>query len=546
MKTSYLCWLFVFALIATSFSLHICAENDIEKDPHLQSRSLIVNIISYKSGVGLNQDIDILQTELTKLGHEVHFINVNDLRPHQKADINVFVQTVDSFFFPIADKNYLIPNPEWCFCPPAQIAQFDMILCKTKEAERIFKPYNANTVFLGFTSKDRYDETQTKNYTLLLHLAGNSSQKGTNTLVKTWLANPQFPELLLIKHKGTSHYPPAENLKVIYEYVSDSEITSKLNSCGMHLCPSETEGFGHYIAEGQSCGAIVVTTDAPPMNELVTDKRCLVSCSSNAPMRWATNYYYDSDKLDKVITDLLSLPEEELEAIGRKNREQYLQNDRLFKQRFAEIFRSDFVLKPKLDSTEIVFTNIYEKKLWGNQPSGDGSIPENTKLYRFFLQNFLKENHIQHVVEIGCGDWDFSCLIDWEGIQYEGYDVYKAIIEKNQAVHSSPTIKFIHGNAIHMDLPKADLLICKDVLQHLPQKEIMQLLPQLQKFKHCLLTNEVDPESLTSANLDIPSYAFTQGCCRTLDLSKSPFNLKGKKVLTFSSDVTKQVFYIKN
>lgn len=39
----------------------------------------------------------------------------------------------------------------------------------------------------------------------------------------------------------------------------------------VHVCPSSREGFGHYINEARSVGALVVTIAAGPMNELVQD-----------------------------------------------------------------------------------------------------------------------------------------------------------------------------------------------------------------------------------------------------------------------------------
>jgi glycosyltransferase involved in cell wall biosynthesis len=539
--------LFGIYLISLFVGMHIpfLARSDehqkINHDIQPGSRKLKINLICYKNGVGLNRDITTLQQELTKLGHSVHFINVLHPIP-KKADINIFIEIGQDDFFSFADKNYFIPNPEWCRFSPEKIAQFDMVLTKTKEGERIFKLLNPNTIYLGFTCNDHYDEKITKDDKNFLHLAGSSIQKGTEGLIQTWMQNPQFPSLFLIKHKNTIDYPPASNLKLITEYVSDSTLMNLQNQCGIHVCPSETEGFGYYIMEALSCGAVVVTTDAPPMNEFVSDKRCLVGYNRTAPCRFATNYYVDSQKLESTVADLLSLSEDELHEIGRKNREFYLENDRLFKQRLAEIFSADFSFKPKEDLTENVFTNIYHHKLWGENPSGEGSTPENTKIYRLFLQNFLKDCHIRSVVDIGCGDWSFSRLIDWEGIHYRGYDVFKQIIDANQAQFSTPFIQFTHGNALRMDLPKADLLICKDVLQHLPNKDIALLLTQLQKFKHCLIVNDVDPMSLTGNNWDVPL-----GGLRCLDLTKSPFNLPGQKVLTFTSGgVTKQVLYLKN
>ena len=246
-----------------------------------------------------------------------------------------------------------------------ELAHYDMILCKTREAERIFKPLNAHVVYLGFTCKDRMNESIPKNFKSLLHLAGASIQKGTDTLTKTWIDNPQFPSLFLIRHAGKTNSQSTSNLNLIYEYLTDSALNTFQNSCGLHICPSETEGFGYYIMEALSCGAVVVTTDEPPMNEFVLDNRCLVGYHRTAPWCWATNYYIDPQKLEHVITTLLSLPEQELKEIGRKNREFYLENDRLVKQRFAEIFSRDFSSTSPPDNTENVFTNIYHNRLFG-------------------------------------------------------------------------------------------------------------------------------------------------------------------------------------
>lgn len=312
-------------------------------------KKLTINLICYKNDLGLSQDVEILQTELSKLGHSIIFVNIRDLRPPAlKADINIFVDVVEEFFFPFASKNYLMPNAEWCFLSADKIAQFDMILCKTKETQRIFNPLNSHVVYLGFTSKDRFIDKTRKNYYAPFHLAGGSIQKGTYALVKTWLENPQFPSLILIKHKDYC-YPSAPNIHLVNKYLTDSALAALQNCCGLHFCTSETEGFGHYIMEALSCGAVVVTTDAPPMNEFVFDKRCLVNYHRTEPMRWATNYYIDPLKLEKVIFNLLSLPFCELEEIGKKNREFYLESNRLFKQRLAEIFPSPFSVNAKLD-----------------------------------------------------------------------------------------------------------------------------------------------------------------------------------------------------
>jgi SAM-dependent methyltransferase len=208
---------------------------------------------------------------------------------------------------------------------------------------------------------------------------------------------------------------------------------------------------------------------------------------------------------------------------------------------------SSFPLAIANQDAEEIFTYIYDNGIWGRNAegkgfSGGGSLVENAQTYMNFLQEFLKANEIKTVVDVGCGDWTFSQNICWEGIQYTGYDVVRKVIDENIKKFSNSSIKFIQGDLTHLDLPNADLLICKDVLQHLPHQNIFHLLQQAYKYKYCLITNDVDPHSFSSQNNSIQ-----QGEYRTLDLTKAPFNVAGIKVLTYRSDTNfKQVLLIVN
>ncbi len=213
---------------------------------------------------------------------------------------------------------------------------------------------------------------------------------------------------------------------------------------------------------------------------------------------------------------------------------------------FALLLTVCFFSALHADYFEDIFTDVYNRGEWGRNEegqghSGEGSTEENTRIYRCFLEQFLASKQIKSVVDLGCGDWQFSKLINWDGINYTGIDVVKHVIDKNQALYSAPNINFIHSNGL-FNLPEADLIICKDVLQHLPNEIIALFLPQLSRYKHCLITNCVNPDSLTSDNPNI-----FPGHYRLLDLTKPPFNIPGRKILTFiAGSTTKQVLYIYN
>lgn len=131
-----------------------------------------------------------------------------------------------------------------------------------------------------------------------------------------------------------------------------------------------------------------------------------------------------------------------------------------------------------------IFSRIYKTNLWGG--SGGGSTPSNTVEYRQLLQDFLWECDIKTVVDFGCGDWMFSHLIDWKGIEYLGIDCVESVIGVNKVRYSAPNIQF----KLNMIPPPADLLILKDVLQHWDDESIIEFMETvITDFKYILITN---------------------------------------------------------
>jgi len=176
-----------------------------------------------------------------------------------------------------------------------------------------------------------------------------------------------------------------------------------------------------------------------------------------------------------------------------------------------------------------VFEDIYARNLWGFG-SGHGSLPAVTKGYRKYLQEFMKLNNIKSVVDYGCGDWQFSRYIDWSGITYTGVETVADLVATNNRLFGASNIKFITSPKDPSKLPKADLLIVKDVLQHLSREDIMKFITHaLPKYKFALITNNVVPDSIL--NMDI-----TTGEFRPLDLRKAPFGLEASAVYSLGRE----------
>jgi hypothetical protein len=68
-----------------------------------------------------------------------------------------------------------------------------------------------------------------------------------------------------------------------------------------------------------------------------------------------------------------------------------------------------------LSQLQKIFQDIYEKNEWG-YGSGEGFLEIQTRGYRRFLRHFLLEKKITTVVDMGCGDWQFSQFVDWSGV----------------------------------------------------------------------------------------------------------------------------------
>ncbi|HEX6438599.1 MAG TPA: class I SAM-dependent methyltransferase [Candidatus Binatia bacterium] len=160
--------------------------------------------------------------------------------------------------------------------------------------------------------------------------------------------------------------------------------------------------------------------------------------------------------------------------------------------------------QPSLTDT---FNRIYATGRWatdaaGKGTSGSGSTLEITREYRAYIEDFIKKHEVNSVIDAGCGDWSYSSAIDWGDASYLGIDIASDVIVPVRKKYETGKVKFQVGD-ITEELPAADLLISKDVLQHLSNDLIHKFIKnnlRKGKYKWVILTND-----RSSDNQDIPS-----------------------------------------
>jgi SAM-dependent methyltransferase len=112
--------------------------------------------------------------------------------------------------------------------------------------------------------------------------------------------------------------------------------------------------------------------------------------------------------------------------------------------------------------------NVFDANYRAGFDSGLGSLASSTAEYRYLVETFIRLNDVKSVLDLGCGDWQFSKLIPWEfyDISYVGLDLSSVIIEKNTATYGNERRQFkvIRRPSEIFCLGRFDIVLCKDVL----------------------------------------------------------------------------------
>ncbi|POM72650.1 Hypothetical protein PHPALM_10599 [Phytophthora palmivora] len=281
---------------------------------------------------------------------------------------------------------YLMPNIEMIELTPSHYWGVDAVLCKTNVCyDRVTRwyvengsPRNAKVFYTKHTSSDQAefarqrlgnDSIAPKDFSNVkfIHTAGTSVWKGTRELVDCWVMSSGLPHLdvyiddssynFLFPHTYQRRLDRARSSVHIKRGMLEPQDFSKLTAeSAFFMCPSRSEGYGHYINQARASGGVVITTDAHPMNELIVSSEMGVlvpAKTQHDPKMLLGGKFrgehglkdangllvrYNSRGLCKAVRDFISsTTTEQRAAMGARARQQYHQDTKFFASSMQEL-----------------------------------------------------------------------------------------------------------------------------------------------------------------------------------------------------------------
>jgi len=191
------------------------------------------------------------------------------------------------------------------------------------------------------------------------------------------------------------------------------------------------------------------------------------------------------------------------------------------------------------------FDRIYAQGLWGDgeaEPSGSGSYGDWAREYVAFVRSQVALHGARTAVDIGCGDFNIGAQLCDMFERYEAIDVSRVIIERNEARFGHlRNVRFSVLDATRDRLPQADLVMFRQVLQHLSNAQIEAALRNAEACGARLIVvaeHALAPEAVAAYNLDLlthsPSTRLALRSCVRID--RAPFDRPARLARSIPAD----------
>lgn len=158
---------------------------------------------------------------------------------------------------------------------------------------------------------------------------------------------------------------------------------------------------------------------------------------------------------------------------------------------------------------ESVFAEIYRNNDWGGKPgdyySGVGSHdPKLIEPYVSAVGAFLRSlPERPTLVDLGSGDFNVGRRFVGDVNQYLACDIVPDLQEFNRRRHAYDNVTFLHVNAVSDPLPDGDVVVIRQVLQHLSNEQIRDVLLKLLVYRYWIVTEHLPVTPNFHPNVDI-------------------------------------------
>ena len=159
-----------------------------------------------------------------------------------------------------------------------------------------------------------------------------------------------------------------------------------------------------------------------------------------------------------------------------------------------------------------IFDDIYNNSTWGKSNdglsiSGRGSHSEEILVpYITSITKFLKKIKPTTIVDIGCGDFNVGRNFTNLTKNYLACDVSSVILKRNKKKFSKlDNVHFSKLDISSDNLPKGDVALVRQVLQHLSNEDIKRFVNQINTnnpYKYMIVTEHLPIQQNFKANLN--------------------------------------------
>lgn len=209
-------------------------------------------------------------------------------------------------------RHVLIPNQEWFRISGISLLPcISQVWCKTHLAHSIFSELGVSAHYVGFSSGDiESNKCSVPLKNEFFSRIGRSAYRGADILVSIWMLHPEWPTLNLVIDPSRRPVSCPPNVNYVNEFETVEDYHAYANQFAFHIYATETEGFGHSIYEGMRAGALILLTDAPPMNEIAgADNVILIPSVYCGHKGLSPRFAITRDGLENSVNKVLGLSE---------------------------------------------------------------------------------------------------------------------------------------------------------------------------------------------------------------------------------------------